>query len=169
MDQCGSRSATSHCPVESLMPFDVSQLRDVEAARNYLANVKRLGRDDLYPAAFRRLCELSGQAHDDPVELDFWRSIAALEEILRNKHGKTVRLSRTRQKIERVGVRQTVEELALSRKESEGFRILAEQGMGDLTAEYLVLKHAAQFAPEAVMAARARLMEAAIALPPEAT
>lgn len=150
------------------MTFDVSQLRDVQAARNYLDNVKRLGRDDLYPAALRRLCELSGQPHDgphDPVVPAFWRAIAAAEEILRNKHGKTVRLARTRQKIERVGVHRTVEDLALGKQESEGFRILVENGLGDLTAEYIVLSHAARFSPEAVIAARGRLEQAGIALP----
>jgi hypothetical protein len=152
----------------STAPFDVSQLHDVQAARNYLDNIKRLGRDDLYPAAFRRLCELSGQIHDDPVVLDFWRAIAALEEILRDQRGKTVRLSRTRQKIARVGVRQTVEDLALGKQESEGFKVLAAHGLGDLTAEYLVLKHAARFSSNAVTAARIRLEGAAIALPAEA-
>lgn len=147
------------------MPFDVSQLRDAQVARTYLDKVKRLGRDDLYPAAFRRLCELSGQASDDPLVIDFWRAIAALEDFLRDQHGKVVRASRTRQKVERVGVRRTVEDLALSRQESDGFRILTAHGLGDLTAEYLVLKHAGQFSAEAIAAARARLDEAAVALP----
>jgi hypothetical protein len=147
------------------MSFDVSKLRDVQAARNYLDNVKRLGRTDLYPAAFRRLCELSGQAADDPVTLDFRQAIAALEEILRETHGKTVRLSRTRQKIARVGELQTIEDLTLSREESEGFRILAANELGDMTAEYIVLKHADRFSPAARDAARKRLEAACIALP----
>jgi hypothetical protein len=60
----------------------------------------------------------------------------------------------------------TVEDLALAKQESEGFRILTESGLGDLTAEYLVLKRAAQFSTEAVAAARDRLEKAGLPLPP---
>jgi hypothetical protein len=119
----------------------------------------------------RRLCELSGHPHDDPhdpVVSAFWRAIAAAEEVLRDKRGKTVRLARTRQKIGRVGVHWTVEDLALGKQESEGFRILAENGLGDLTAEYIVLSHAAGFSSAAVIAARGRLEQAGIAPPTEA-
>jgi len=159
--------------MEAIMPtpFDPSRLQDGKAARAYLDNVKRLGRDDLYPAAFRRLCELSapppdGDApEDDPLVTDFWRAITALEEVLRDQHGKVVRASRTRQKVKRVGVRKTVEDLALSRAESDGFRILTAHGLGDLTAEYLVVKHAERFPAAAVAAARARLQAAAVTLP----
>lgn len=166
---------TSNVPVptfktrqKNAMPFDPSQLRDVQAARNYLDNIKRLGRAGLYPVVFRRLCELSGQAHDDPVAFEFWRAIAALEEILRETRGKTVRLARTRQKIARVGELRTIEDLALARRESDGFRILAENGLGDLSAEYIVVKHPHRFSPAAVAAARERLEGTAISLPPGA-
>ena len=77
-----------------------------------------------------------------------------------------VRASRTRQKVKRVGVRKTVEDLALSKQASEGFRILTGHGLGDLTAEFLVLKHAGRFSTDAVAAARARLEAAAVPVPP---
>lgn len=147
------------------MSYDVARLSTVKDARAYLENVKRLGRDDLYAAAFRRLCELSGQEHDDPLVLDFWRAIAAAEEVLREQRGKTVRLSRTRQKIARVGVHKTVEDLAMAKEPSDGFAILTEAGLGDLTAEYLVIKHASKFSPGAITAARDRLANARIAAP----
>lgn len=149
------------------MSYDVSRLSNVKDAQAYLDNVKRLGREDLYPAAFRRLCELSGQNHDDPLDLDFWRAIAAAEEVLRQERGKTVRLSRTREKIKRVGVQRTVEDLALKKQPSDGFAILTGAGLSDLTAEYLVLKHAGRFTAEAVGAARQRLLEAEVPLPPD--
>lgn len=147
------------------MAVDPEQLTTVDQARNYLANVKRLGRADLHEAAFRRLCVLSGQDDTDPLVVDFWRAIAAAEEVLREQRGKTIRLARTRQKIARVGVRKTVEDLALSKVPSDGFAILAGAGLGDLTAEYLVLKHAGEFSDEAIDAARKRLTEAEIAPP----
>lgn len=150
------------------MSYDVSRLSNVKDAQAYLDNVKRLGRDDLYAAAFRRLCELSGQNHDDPLDLDFWRAIAAAEEVLREQRGKTVRLARTREKIKRVGVRQTVEDLALKKQPSDGFQILTNAGLGDLTAEYLVLKHAERFTAEAKSCARQRLLDAGVS-PPNAS
>lgn len=58
-----------------------------------------------------------------------------------------------------------MEDLALSKKPSDGFAILTEAGLGDLTAEYLVLKYETRFSAEAVTAARARLQEVGIAGP----
>lgn len=149
------------------MAYDVSRLSNVSDARAYLDNVKRLGRQDLYAAAFRRLCELEGQSHGDALDLDFWRAIAAAEEVLREQRGKTVRLARTREKIKRVGVQRTVEDLALKKQPSDGFAILTGAGLGDLTAEYLVLKHAERFTAEAAAAARHRLESAGVRLPPD--
>ncbi len=151
------------------MAYDVSRLSTAKDARAYLDNVRRLGRTDLYAEAFRRLCELEGQDHGDPLVVDFWRAIAAAEQVLREQRGKTVRLARTRQKINRVGVHRTVEDLALSKKPSDGFAILTEAGLGDLTAEYLVLKYESRFSAEAVTVARARLQEGGIAGPVAAT
>jgi len=144
------------------MPDDLSHLRDVQSARNYLANVKRLGRSDLYPAAFRRLCELSSGAYDDPVVFEFWRASIALEEILRDARGKTVRLGRTRPKIKQVGELRTIEDLVLAKKESEGFRLLVEHGLGDLTAECIVSRNPDRFPKEVVTAARTCLEAAGV-------
>lgn len=166
--QAITSTAPSDTKPENVMLHDLSHLRDVQSARNYLANVKRLGRTDLYPAAFRRLCELSGGAHDDPVAFEFWRAIIALEEILREARGKTVRLGRTRPKIKRVGELRTIEDLVLAPRESEGFRLLVEHRLGDLTAEYIVLRHPDRFSPAAADAARKRLEGAGIVLPPNA-
>jgi hypothetical protein len=147
------------------MSYDPSRIATAEEARTYLANVRRASREDLVPAAFRRLCELTGQDDTDPLVVDFWRAIAAAEEVLRQQRGKTVRLARTRQKIARVGVHKTVEDLVLATKPSDGFAILAGAGLGDLTAEYLAAKHAERFSPEVVAAARTRLASAGIAGP----
>lgn len=147
------------------MAIDPAFIDTVDKARNYLANVRKAGRTDLMAAAFRRLCELTGQDDSDPLVVDFWRAIAAAEEVLREERGKTVRLARTRQKIERVGVRQTVEDLVMARKPSDGFAILTGAGLGDLTAEYLAVKHAGQFSAEVAAAARKRLDEAGVVYP----
>ncbi len=149
------------------MTVDVSRFTTVEEARNYLENVRRLDRKDLYPDAFRRLCELEGKDHSDPLVVDFWRAIAAAEEVLREQRGKTVRLNRTRQKIERVGEHKTVEDLALKKNASDGFAILTDAGLADLTAEYLVLVYRDRFSEKAVEAARTRLVGIGVTLPDE--
>lgn len=65
------------------MAYDVSRLSSAESARTYMQNVLARGDMEQHDAAFRRLCELEGRIHGDPLETDFWKAIAALEEILR--------------------------------------------------------------------------------------
>ena len=81
----------------------------------------------------------------------------ALEEALTEEAGKTKRLNRTRQKLNRVGVRRTLADLALKSTPSIGFVKLIEFGMADMSAEALVIKYADEFPEEAVLAARKRL------------
>uniref|UniRef100_UPI000E716597 hypothetical protein n=1 Tax=Teichococcus vastitatis TaxID=2307076 RepID=UPI000E716597 len=121
---------------------DLSRMTGPESLRRYMAYQEQQGRQDLYWAAFRRLCEIEGRAHDGPLETDFWRAIIAGEELLQRKHGKRVLLSRTRQKIGRVGILKTVEDLVQKKTASDGFALLVEGGLHDLTAEYLAIKHA---------------------------
>ena len=81
----------------------------------------------------------------------------ALEEALSQENGKKTRLSRTRQKLDRVGVRKTLADLALKTKPSLGFEKLIAYGMGDMTAEVLVLRYPADFEAEVITAAQRRL------------
>jgi hypothetical protein len=71
--------------------------------------------------------------------------------------GKTKRLNRTRQKLNRVGVRQTLADLALKPHPSMGFLKLVEFNMADMSAESLILKYRDDFDPDVVAAARRRL------------
>jgi len=144
---------------------DLSQMTDPASLRQYMTYQARQGRQDLYWAALRRLCEIEGREHDSPLETDFWRAILAGEELLHRKHGKRVLLARTRQKINRVGVLKTVEELVRRKNPSDGFALMVEGGLWDLTAEYLAIKHAHLFAADTVHAAQARLRDAGVALP----
>ncbi|MFL9827868.1 hypothetical protein [Rhodoplanes sp. SY1] len=122
-----------------------------------MANAKRLGRDDVYQDAFRQLCRVEGRNIADPVEAEFAIVMRALEEALTEEAGKTKRLNRTRQKLDRVGVRKTLADLALKPQPSLGFLKLLEFGMADMCAESLILKHQEEFPQEAVDAARRRL------------
>ncbi len=137
---------------------DLSNEWDKEKLRNWIVNAKRHKRDDIYQAAFRQLCRIEGRNIDDPLEAEFAIVMRALEEALSEESGKTKRLTRTRQKLNRVGVRQTLADLAMKPSPSTGFLKLVEFGMArELSAEALVLKYENEFEPAVVAAARKRL------------
>jgi hypothetical protein len=83
----------------------------------------------------------------------------ALEEALTQESGKTKRLNRTRQKLDRVGVRQTLADLALKPKPSLGFVKLVEFKMADMSAEALILKYRDEFESHVIEAAQKRLKD----------
>jgi len=136
---------------------DLSGEWDQKKLRNWMANAKRLGRSDIYQAAYRQLCRVEGRNIDDPLEADFSAVMRALEEALSQEAGKTRRLSRTRQKLGRVGVRQTLADLALKPSPSIGFLKLVAFGMADMSAEALILKYRDEFDTAVVAAATERL------------
>jgi hypothetical protein len=139
---------------------DLSNEWDKVKLRNWMANAKRNNRDDIYQDAFRQLCRIEGRNIDDPLEAEFAIVMRALEEALSAESGKTKRLSRTRQKLNRVGVRQTLADLAMKPTPSTGFLKLVEFGMArELSAEALVLKYGSEFDPAIIAAARKRLAE----------
>jgi hypothetical protein len=135
---------------------------DEDKLRNWMANAKRLGRDDIYRAAFRQLCRIEGRDFDDPLAAEFSGVMRALEEALTQEAGKTKRLSRTRQKLKRAGVRQTLADLALKPQPSIGFLKLIEFGMADMSAESLILKYRTEFEPAVIEAAQGRLAKYSI-------
>ena len=61
---------------------DLSEEWDQQKLRNWMANARRLGRDDVYQAAFRQLCRIEGRDIDDPLAADFAAVMRALEEAL---------------------------------------------------------------------------------------
>lgn len=148
---------------------DLSNEWDRDKLRNWMANAKRLGRMDVYQAAYRQLCRAEGRNIDDPLEAEFAGVMRALEEALTEEAGKTKRLNRTRQKLDRVGVRQTLADLAMKPQPSLGFLKLVEFGMADMSAESLVVKYSKEFPADAVAAARARLEKYRIAIPAESS
>ena len=141
---------------------DLSNEWDRKKLRNWMTNAKRLGRNDVYRAALRQLCRIEGRNIDDPLESEFAIVMRALEEALTAEAGKTKRLSRTRQKLDRVGVRKTLADLALKPKPSLGFIKLVEFNMADMSAEALILKYRDEFEPHVVEAAAKRLREHSI-------
>jgi hypothetical protein len=144
---------------------DLTSEWDKEKLRNWMANAKRLGRNDVYQAAFRQLCRVEGRNIEDPLEAEFATVMRALEEALTEESGRTKRLSRTRQKLNRVGVRQTLADLALKAQPSLGFMKLLEFKMADMSAEALILKHREEFDEAVVAAAERRLAAHDVPIP----
>ncbi len=141
------------------MAKPISEYTDSTALRNLMANAKRLERDDVWWEAFRRLCALEGMDQADPLHRDFYETLAAYEELLTEKNGRTTRASRTRQKLKNKGLVQCLEDWAVSSAPTEGFELLIQNGLAELTGEYLVLKYPDHFSDKAITAAKTRLSE----------
>jgi hypothetical protein len=140
----------------------IAQCGDVGKLKSLLKNARERGEPALADAAFRKLISLVPSEHPGTVEHDFWQTIHAFEYILTDERERTTRLSRTRQKIARVGVVQTLRDWALSDKETDGFRMLLDRGMPELTGEAIVLRHPASFEPQVLAAAQQRLLDAGV-------
>jgi hypothetical protein len=138
---------------------------DADQLRNFQTNAQAKGVTVIAEAAFNRLLVILSDQPPGTVEADFWTMIHAFEEVLRNERGRTVRMTRTRQKVARVGVVQTLIDFATSKTPTDGFDALIARGLYGLTGEALVLKHAALFEPDVLAAARARLEAAGVAEP----
>ena len=135
----------------------VQDYTDATELQQLMANAKRLKRDDVYWSAFRRLCQVKGLQGDDPLHVDFFATLCAYEELLSEKNGRRTSANRTRQKLSRHGVVKCLEDWATDTKETTGFSLLVENGLVELTGEYLVLKHPQYFSGKAIEAAKARL------------
>lgn len=141
----------------------IEQMADREGLKNLMNNARRLGREDVYWHAFKRLCSLEGMAYDDPLEREFYDVLNAYEELLTEKHGRTTKAARTRQKLQNKGVEQCLIDWALG-EPTDGFKLLVEKGLPELTAEYLVVKYGTRFAENVVEAARKSLTEQGVAM-----
>jgi hypothetical protein len=148
------------------MAKPISEYTDKDSLRTLMANAKAYGRQDIWRDAFRRLCALEGLNQDDPLHRDFYETLAAYEQLLTEKNGRTTKAARTRQKLRNKGVRQCLEDWAMSTKPTEGFDLLIANELAELTGEYLVLKYPNLFSVEAVTAAGERLRHAGVATPP---
>jgi hypothetical protein len=140
----------------------IENCRDPEKLRLWIKNARKTGEDGVATVAFRRLIAVLPKEKPGTVEYDFWQTIFAFEYALSEERGKTTRLARTRQKVARVGEIQTLKDWALKVAKTDGFAMLLERNMPELTGEAIVLRHADRFEPAVVAAARRRLEEAGV-------
>ena len=136
----------------------IDRTDDAVELRRIAANAHARGEVEVHRAALRRLYAVLPSACPGTLEYDVWQSIHALEEELSMERGKTLRLGRTRQKIQRDGEVGTVAALVTG-KMSEGFEMLRVRDMLDLTFEAVAKRHPDRFAPEVLEAATRRLAE----------
>lgn len=87
-----------------------------------------------------------------------------MEGTLTSERGKTTRLGRTRPKIARVGELETIKDLIMRKDPSEGFFMLLERQMPELTFEAVALRHPERFERSVLDAAEERLRSAGIDL-----
>jgi hypothetical protein len=160
----GSADMGGPSKAEAAALRQIAVMTDETRLRTTMANAERAGSQVVQDAALRRLAEILPQAEAGTVEHDFWKTIHAFEEILTRERKKTTRLSRTRQKIGRVGVLRTVSDLALAKEPSAGFAMLMARNMPELLAEAVVLRHPERFDEVVIAAARVRLVSEGIDL-----
>jgi len=110
-------------------------------------------------AARRRAVELRAAAHGAKTvaEREALEAVYAYERVLFQKHGKTVRASRTWEMIKRHGIIKSVERVVTRDVDSAGYTALASMGMKDKAFEAVVLRHPEVFSPEAQRRAADRL------------
>lgn len=147
--------------LKQTMAKPISGYTDPADLRTLMTNAKRLGRDDIWREAFRRLCSLEGADQTDPLHRDFYQTLAAYEQLLTQKNGRATRASRTRLKLKSKGVVQCLEDWALSKTPTEGYELLMANGLAEMTGEQLVLNYPEQFSEGAIAAAKARLAASA--------
>ena len=147
-------------PQERAALARIEETVDPAKLRNFANNARRLKSRAVEEAAFRQLCFVQPEDRPGSLEHDVWQSIHALEEMLLEERGKTVRLSRTRQKIAKEGEAKTVADLTLKKDASAGFFDLLERKRPDLTFEAVVLRHSDIFDEEVRLASIARLSDA---------
>lgn len=146
------------------MAFDPAKLKTQLDALQFMKNARRLGRTDLYDAAFRRYCDLGGIEHSEKLLADVWKAISAFEIIMTERNNKTTRASRTRQKLKKDGAKKLVADLAMRAEPSDGFNTLVENGMADLTFEHVAIRHADEFEEGVIAAAKKRLASVGVVI-----
>jgi hypothetical protein len=135
----------------------VARTNDPDSLQRIANNAKMEKNYVVERAARLRLYMVKPSAERGTFEHAVWQSIFALEDMLTSERGKTTRLSRTRQKITKDGELKCVSDL-IEGKESDGFKMLVERDLIELTFEAVALRFPEKFSTATLEAARRRLI-----------
>ena len=136
----------------------IADCDDAKKLRQFAENAKNQQNVEVEAAARRRLYSILPSEAPGTLEYDVWQSIHALEDILTQERGKTTRLGRTRQKIVRDKEKKTVADL-VTKSATDGFRMLVDRDLIELTFEAVALRHSEDFNAEVKDIAIKRLKE----------
>ena len=136
----------------------IASCEDAKQLKQIAKNAISQGQPDVCRAAELKLYAILPSAQPGTLQHDVWQSVYALEGALAAERGKTTLLARTRQKIARDGEQGTVASLVLG-KVSDGFRMLLDRNMTDLTFEAVARRHPADFSEDVLKTAKSRLLD----------
>lgn len=138
----------------------ISKLKTPEQCIQLAKNVIERN-PDLAKEARRRAVELRAIAYGSTkrVELELLKALYAYEEVLTEKNKKTTRASRTWQMIKKYGIINAAERAVDRPIEPNGYKVLVQMGMQDLTFESVIVHYPDAFKEEVVARAQDRLQK----------
>ncbi|KKC33999.1 hypothetical protein WH91_05330 [Devosia psychrophila] len=140
-------------------------MTDPKRIRMLMQNALARNEEGLARLCLRRIFELGGEGHPDPLVRRLWQAVTAYEETLKMKVGRAQRETKVRKKIETKGPLVALADWATAKDVTPGFLAAIGAGMAEFTGEYIVLEYADSFEDNVVQAARARLEGFGVALP----
>jgi hypothetical protein len=145
--------------------LDVDRIRrsienntDRDSLLKQLRNVKARGHDILTDAVFNRMLDLAAEQGKTPLEQDYYRILEAYEVLESVKRDRNFVAIKTRQMLKNRGIKGSMEAMVISSNQQIGFTSLTDEKRYELTTEYIVMKHGAEFEPEIVESAKQRLI-----------
>lgn len=147
------------------MAADPSTMTDPKRIRVLMQNALDRNEEGLARLCLRRIFELGGEGHPDPMVRRLWQAVTAYEETRKLKTGRAQRETKVRKKIETKGALVALEDWAVAKEPTLGFLAVIDAGMAEFTGEYIVLEYADSFDESVVQAARTRLEGLGVSLP----
>jgi hypothetical protein len=136
----------------------IRRLKTPEECRNFAANAKKAGREELVPECLLREAELLAARKAVPAQTELERRLVRDMCLIEQLSGK--RLTRTWPMIRRHGFIGTVERIVTKPGPSSGFDLAMKNGVPQATFEQAVLDNPTLFSTAALEAARRRLTPA---------
>lgn len=137
----------------------IARLKTPKEARTFANNARERGRQDLGLEALQhaRALQAVKEGHTSPAQQAIASALYAYEEEQTRLKGRTFRANRTRQMITKRGALEAAERMVLSRKPSQGYEVLEEAGLQELSFEAIIVRFPDEFSVRSVQAAQARL------------